>query len=182
MANLKSVFKSLSTAGLKLKAKKCSLFAKQVVYLGHIISEKGVSTDPVKVETVQNWTEPMSEKELRSFLGLCSYYRRFIKDFATVTKPLHKLTSKDSKFVWTKECQESFDTLKDRLTKSPILAYPDFKQPFILDTDASEYGIGAVLSQKQDGAERVIAYASRTLTKAERKYCVTRKELLALVT
>ena len=182
MANLKSVFKRLSTAGLKLKAKKCSLFAKEVEYLGHIISMKGVSTDPIKVETVHNWTEPMSGKELRSFLGLCSYYRRFIKDFATVVKPLHKLTGKDSKFVWTKECQESFDTLKERLTKSPILAYPDFKQPFILDTDASEYDIGAVLSKKQGGAERVFAYSSRTLTKAERKYCVTRKELLALVT
>ncbi|KAK3083081.1 hypothetical protein FSP39_013432 [Pinctada imbricata] len=182
LKNLECIFNRLSSAGLKLKARKCSLFAKKVEYLGHIISEKGVSTDPRKITTVQNWEEPKSVKELRSFLGLCSYYRRFIKGFATIAKPLHKLTSSDTMYVWTKECQEAFNSLKFKLTNSPILAYPDFREPFILDTDASEFGIGAVLSQKINREEKVIAYASRVLSKSEKRYCVTRKELLAVVT
>ena len=182
MVNLENVFTRLSSAGLKMKAKKCSLFAKEVEYLGHIISEQGVSTDPKKIEAIKTWTEPTSVRELRSFLGLCSYYRRFIKGFATVAKPLTKLTHKNVKFVWTKECQEASDSLKHHLIQSPILAYPDFGKPFILDTDASDSGVGAVLSQMIDGEERVVAFASRTLSKTEQKYCVTRKELLAVVT
>jgi transposase InsO family protein len=182
MANLESVFTRLSSAGLKMKAKKCSLFAREVEYLGHIISENGVSTDPKKIEAIKTWIEPTSVKDIRSFLGLCSYYRRFIKGFATIAKPLHKLTHKNVKFVWSKECQEAFDSLKYHLIHSPILAYPDFGKSFILDTDASDSGIGAVLSQLIDGEERVVAYASRTLSKTEQKYCVTRKELLSVVT
>ena len=182
MLNLENVFTRLSSAGLKMKAKKCSLFAKEVEYLGHIISEQGVSTDPKKIEAIKTWTEPTSVRELRSFLGLCSYYRRFIQGFATVAKPLTKLTHKNVKVVWTKECQEAFDSLKHHLIQSPILAYPDFGKPFILDTDASDSGVGAVLSQMIDGEERVVAFASRTLSKTEQKYCVTRKELLAVIT
>ena len=103
-----------------MKAKKCSLFAKEVEYLGHIISEQGVSMDPKKIEAIKTWTEPSSVRELRSFLGLCNYYRRFIKGFATVAKPLTKLTHKNVKFVWTKECREAFDSLKHHLIQSPI--------------------------------------------------------------
>ena len=181
MQNLETVFNRLASAGLKLKAKKCNLFAQKVEYLGHIILEDGVSTDPNKIEVVKDWREPTSVKELRSFLGLCSYYRRFIKDFACTAKPLHRLTGKDEKFVWSTECQEAFDSLKAKLIGSPILSYPDFSKPFILDTNASDTAIGAVLSQMQGGQEKVIAYASRTLSKSERKYCVTKKELLAVV-
>ena len=121
--------------------------------------------------------------EIKSFLGLASYYRHFVPNFAQVARPLHKLTEANInvEFVWTPECQSSFQTLKTLLSTAPVLAYPDFTAEFILDTDASNHGIGAVLSQVKDGAEHPVAYASRTLTKAERNFCVTRKELLAVV-
>lgn len=109
-------------------------------------------------------------------------YKRFISNFAAIAKPLHKLTDKNKNFAWSKECQDAFERLKGKLTQSPVLAYPDFEKPFILDTETSDQAIGVVLSQMVDGTERVIAYASRTLSKSEQKYCVTRKELLAVVT
>ena len=149
--------------------------------MGHVISKGGVATDPKKIATIENWVEPTNTREVRSFIGFCSYYKRFIKDFAAKAKPLHKLANNSSKFQWSEECQNAFDLLKTKLMESPILAYPGFKETFILDTDASDRGIGAVLSQIQDGKERVIAYASRTLSKSEQRYCVTRKELLAVV-
>ncbi len=121
-------------------------------------------------------------QEVQQFLGLASYYRRFIRDFARIAKPLHLLTERGRPFKWTGECATAFAELKSRLVSSPILAFPDHSLPFTLDTDASHVGVGAVLSQVQNGQERVIAYASRTLAKAERRYCVTRKELLAVVT
>ncbi|CAC5368128.1 Retrovirus-related Pol polyprotein from transposon 412 [Mytilus coruscus] len=147
----------------------------KVEYLGHIVAENGISTDPKKIEVVKNWPEPTTVTELRSFIGFCSYYRRFIKNFGSIAKPLHSLTQKGNIFAWTDECQWSFDKLKRFLTSAPVLAHPDFKQPFILDTDASAYSIGAVLSQIQNVHEKVIAFASRSLTKSERRYCVTRR-------
>ena len=116
------------------------------------------------------------------FLGLANYYRRFIKDFASVSRPLQRLTEKNAPFCWTEQCQKAFDDLRNCLVNAPILAYPDYTKPFVLDTDASNSGIGAVLSQVQDdGTECVVAYASRSLTRQEQKYCVTRRELLAVV-
>ena len=178
---MKTVFDRLIAAGLKLKAKKCTLFAKEVLYLGHVISEEGVATDPEKVKVIQDWPEPCNVSEVRSFLGLCGYYRRFVEKFSERAKPLSKLTEKGAAMNWTQDCRDAFRDLKDRLCKAPILAMPDFNHEFILDTDASNLAIGAVLSQNIDGIERPIAYASRTLSKAERQYCVTRKELLAVV-
>ena len=179
--NLEIVFERFSQAGLKLKAPKCQLFKQEVDFLGHVINEQGVHTNPQKIECVKNWPVPNNITELRSFLGLCSYYRRFIADYSHIAKPLTRLTEKDQKFNWTSDCSDAFDRLKHMLVTAPILAHPDFTKPFILDTDASNLAIGAVLSQKFGNTEKVIAYASRTLTKSERKYCVTRKELLALV-
>ena len=179
--NLDLVLQRFSQAGLKLKPKKCQLFRKEVEFLGHIINEHGVSTDPRKIDCIKNWPLPKTVREVRSFLGLCSYYRRFIANFSHVAKPLTRLTEKNQKFDWTTECSEAFEKLKNLLVTSPILTHPDFSKSFILDTDASDQAIGAVLSQKVGNTEKVVAYASRTLTKPERKYCVTRKELLALV-
>ena len=179
--NLDMILERFAQAGLKLKSQKCQLFRKEVDFLGHVINEHGVQTDPRKIACVKDWPLPQNVKEVRSFLGLCSYYRRFIANYSHIAKPLTRLTEKDQKFNWTTECSEAFDRLKHMLVTAPILAHPDFTKPFILDTDASNHAIGAVLSQKSGNKERVIAYASRTLTKAERKYCVTRKELLALV-
>jgi hypothetical protein len=181
LIRLRTVLQKLREAGLKLKAKKCHFFQKEVGFLGHVVSEEGIQTDPEKIKAVEEWKTPTCVTEVRSFLGLASYYRRFIKDFATIASPLHKLTEKEKAFHWSDDCETAFQTLKQALTQSPILAYPrPGEEQFILDTDASGVGIGAVLSQVQDGQERVIAYGSRALSKTDRNYCVTRQELLAV--
>ena len=178
---LQNVFQRLRDANLKLKPSKCSFFQKSVEFLGHIVSEQGVHTDPKKTEAISNWPVPRSVKELRSFLGLCSYYRKFVLDFAKIARPLHKLCEKKSQFLWNDECQEAFTHLKEALITSPILTYPESGKTFILDTDASDRAMGAVLSQEHDGRERVIAYMSKAMNKYEQNYCVTRKELLAVI-
>ena len=157
------------------------MFRKEVNFLGHIVSGDGIRCDPSKISAVKDWETPASVAEVRSFLGLASYYRKFVEGFATIASPLHDLLRKNSKFVWTDTCQEAFSTLKERLTGAPVLAYPEGEGQFILDTDASGYGIGAVLSQVQEGQEKVIAYASKALNKSQRRYCTTYRELLAAV-
>lgn len=181
IANLEQVFLRLRAANLKVNPKKCVLFTQTVKYLGHVISSKGVSTDPEKIAAVKDWPIPHSKKLIRSFLGFCSYYRKFIKGFSSLAKPLYALTENKTKFVWEEDCQRAFEELKRMLSSSPILAFPKKEGEFILDTDASNIGIGAVLSQKQGEEEKVIAYFSRVLSKTERNYCVTRRELLAVV-
>ena len=139
----------------------------------------GRVTDPSKIDKVVSWSEPTSTKEVQQFLGFANYYRRFICEFSQIA---NRLTERNCLFKWTPECQQSFDELKAKLTTAPVLAYPDYSKPFILDTDASDFGIGVVLLQKDnDGHERVVAFASRSLSKAERRYCVTRQELLAVI-
>ena len=178
---LEVIFQKLIKAGLTLKPKKCNFFRRQVPFLGHVVSAEGVSTDPEKVRAIQEWKVPKDLTDVRSFLGLCSYYRKFVPKFSEIAKPLTRLTEKDQPFTWTSEQEEARLELQKRLLTAPILAYPDPSAEFILDTDASGYGIGAVLSQVQNGKERVIAYGSKSLTKEERRYCVTRRELLAVV-
>ncbi|MES9884702.1 MAG: RNase H-like domain-containing protein [Sedimenticola sp.] len=180
--NLESVLQRFRTASLKLKPSKCALFQTQVSFLGHVVSESGISCDPKKIVTITNWPVPTNISEVKSFLGLVGYYRRFVPDFSTVAYPLTQLTHKAAKFAWSDDCQQAFETLKHTLTSSPILAYPIESGDFILDTDASLTGLGAVLSQIQDGEEKVIAYASRTLSKSQQRYCTTYRELLAVVT
>lgn len=182
ISNLEKVFNSLDEMNLKVKAKKCSFFKPEVQFLGHVVTANGIKSDPVKTEAIRNAARPTNVSELRSFLGLMSYYRKFIKDFAKIAKCLHVLTSKETKWNWNDECDHAFHTLKEKLVSAPILGYPDPKTgQFILDTDASNNAIGCVLSQVQENCERVIAYGSRALTTAERNYCVTRKEMLAVV-
>ena len=130
---------------------------------------------------MKDWPVPKSPKEVRSFLGLCSYYRKFISGFAQIARSLHKLTEKEAKFIWDEACEASFNQLKEAFVIAPILAYPCPEGQFILDTDSSGWVVGAVLSQVQDNAEKVIAYFSKALSKSEQDYCVTRKELLAVV-
>ena len=181
--NLQQVLDRLRQAGLKLQPSKCQFLQHEVIFLGHVVSQNGVAPDPEKTSKVAQWPTPSSAKEVQQFLGLASYYRRFVKDFAAVAKPLHRLTEKGVPFVWTDQCQGCFNTLKTLLTSAPILALPNWSRPFIVDTDASDLAIGAVLAQvNEDGEEQVIAYASRCLSKAEKNYCVTRRELLAVVT
>lgn len=181
LRNLQEVFDRFQAANLKLNPKKCALFQKEVEFLGHIVSEKGIETCDTKVKTIKEWPRPRDKHEVRSFLGLCTYYRRFVEGFANIAAPLHKLTEANNTFTWSQTCENSFRRLKAALCSSPILAYPKQRGQFILDTDASNIGIGAVLSQVQDGEERVIEYFSKILSKPERNYCVTRKELLAIV-
>ena len=181
LERLEEVLKRLRRANLKLKPSKCELFRDEVRYLGHVVSSQGVSTDPEKVEAVSSWDPPTSVKDLQSFLGLAGYYRQYIPDFSTIAKPLSKLTSKETEWAWTEECAKAFQLLKDKLVEAPVLGYPDPALPYILDTDASAVGVGAVLSQVQEGVERVIGYYSKTLSPPERNYCVTRRELLAVV-
>ena len=146
-----------------------------------MVSGTGVATDPSKTKAVKDWPQPRDVHEVRSFLGLASYYRSFVQDFATVAKPLFALSEKSKQFVWSEECQDSFEELKEKLTTSPVLAYPLPEGELIMDTDASDVGLGAVLSQMQTGDERVLSYASRTLDKPEKNYCVTRREMLAVI-
>ena len=181
LERLQMVFDRLSAAGLKLKPEKCKFFQKSVMFLGHVISDRGIGTDPAKIAQVADWPAPTSVSELRTFLGLASYYRRFVRNFANIAAPLHALTKKNVQFRWSAEAQESFEVLKLALTTPPVLAMPTDEGEFTLDTDASERAIGAVLSQRQHGEERVIAYASRSLDRREQNYCITRKELLAIV-
>ena len=184
---LRLVFDRIQAAGLKLKPTKCQFLKREVTFLGHVVSGGGIRTNPEKVKAVETWPTPLDVKELHSFLGLASYYRRFIAGFSIIAEPLYKLCRKDTPFHWQQEQQSAFEELKHRLVSAPVLAYPDFNVgagSFILDTDASQHlGIGAVLSQLQpDGTERVIAYGSRSLNEHERNYCTTRLEMLALVT
>ena len=164
---LRGVFHKLFLAGLKLKPKKCEFFKSKIAYLGHIVSAKGIETDPKKVEAVKNWTVPKTVTDIRSFLGFTNYYRQFIKDYTKVARPLNTLiwgenAVKKKKLVeWDEQCQKVFDTLKDLCTSTPILAYADYKKEFQLHTDACERGLGGVLYQKdKNGLQRVIAYAS----------------------
>ena len=180
--NLSTVSQKLREAGLRLKPSKCSFCQESVSYLGHVVSRGGVSTDPEKTAKVTKWPTPISVQEVQQFLGLASYYRRFVRNFAEIAKPLHRLTERGRELIWTLECETAFSTLKNRLSSAPVLSLPDFSKPLLLDTDTSQEGIGAVLSQISNENEQVIAYANRSLSKAERKYSVTRKELLAVVT
>ena len=173
----------LRSAGLKLKPEKCRLMQRSVSFLGHVVSDRGIATDPEKTRMVSEWPVPVSVKEVRSFLGLTGYYRRFVKNYASIAAPLHTLTKKDQPFVWTElteETQEAFEALKEALTSPSVFAMPNDTGEFVLDTDACDRTIGDVLSQMQDGVEKVIAYAGRSLDKRD-NYCTTRKEWLAIV-
>ena len=167
--NLSQVFNRLRQAGLKLQPGKCALVQRKVSFLGHVISPEGIATDPDKTSKVALWPNPTCRRDVQQFLGLANYYRRFIRNFADIAKPLHRLTEKMATFSWSEHCQHAFDELRRLLTTAPILAFPDTAKHFTLDTDASGSGIGAVLSQTQeDGKGRVVAYASRMLSKPER--------------
>ena len=150
--------------------------------MGHIISKEGIKPDPAKIDKVQQYPVPKNLTQIRAFLGLASYYRRFIKDFSSIAKPLNYLLRKDIPYIWTQEQQNAFEKLKNYLITAPILAYPKFNESFILYTDASTYALGAILAQNdENNKEHIIAYASRTLSPAEKNYSITELECLAIV-
>lgn len=181
MEKLQLVFDRFREFNLKLQPDKCEFLRREVSYLGHIITDKGVTPNPEKVKAVTNFPVPKNPKEVKSFLGLAGYYRRFIENFSKLTKPLTSLLKKDTNFVWSTDQDQAFNILKEKLVSAPLLQYPDFSQPFVVTTDASNYAVGAVLSQGPIGKDKPIAYASRTLNKAEGNYSTTEKELLAII-
>ncbi|XP_040195565.1 uncharacterized protein LOC120928557, partial [Rana temporaria] len=192
LKHLAKVFQILIKHGLKVKPSKCYLLKTEVKYLGHIVSSEGVKPDPEKIAAVRNWPTPTTVKEVRSFLSFAGYYRRFIPHFAQIAGPILELLRGHPKryqkspipVEWNTEREIAFQLLKKKLTEPPILGYPDYQKPFHLYTDASKKGLGAVLSQVQEGKERVISYASRSLKGTERNdqnYSSFKLEFLALV-
>lgn len=178
---LREVFSRLRKYELKVQPDKCEFLRREVAYLGHIISSEGVKPNPDKIQAVNDFPIPKCCKDIKAFLGLTGYYRRFISNFSKITKPLTSLLKKDTPFIWGDSQQKSFEECKQLLTSPPILQYPDFTKEFILTTDASIHAIGAVLSQGPIGKDLPIAYASRTLNKAESNYSTIERELLAIV-
>lgn len=176
-----------------MKSSKCSFFKERVKYLGHVISQEGIETDPEKVSAIRDWPVPQNLDQLRTFLGFCGYYRKFVPAFSKFVKPLNDLVTsllgkpgkgkrqlKTEDWVWSDDCQSAFDGVVQILSSPTVLSYPDFKSPFIVNTDASHDGLGATLSQIQEGVEKVICYASRALRKAEKNYPAHKLEFLAL--
>ena len=187
ITRLEGVFEKLAKAGLKLKPSKYEFFCSSLKYLGHIVSKDGIATDPRKIEAITKWPQPKTVTDIHSFTGFTNYYSKFIKGYAKIARPLHELTSGDNakrksqKVDWNIRCNDSFEALKSICSDCPVLAYTDYTKPFVLHTDASTTGLGAVLYQKQeDGKERVIAYASHTLNKSEQNYDAHKLEFLAL--
>ncbi|XP_062421526.1 uncharacterized protein clasp1b [Pungitius pungitius] len=181
MAALRKVMKRIKGAGLKLHPDKCRLLCRELTFLGHRIGSEGIGTVEEKVRAIHEWPTPTDQRGLKRFLGLASYYRKFVRGFSGIAAPLYRLLQKDQPFVWAEDCKYAFNTLQEALSSAPILAAPDPEVPFVLDTDASGDGVGAVLSQAWPEGERVVAYYSKALNKAERRYCVTRREMLAVV-
>lgn len=179
--NLRTVLERLQSAGIFLKPKKCQFGKRSITFLGHTVSSDGVSTTSEKVKAVSEFKKPDKVDDVRAFLGLVNFYRPFIKNIAVMQQPLTNLLRDNQKWQWTEIEQKSFDDIKKALTASPVLGLPDYTKPFILTTDASDQGIGAILSQKQEGKERVISYFSRPLNKAEKNYSITEKEAMAMV-
>ena len=179
--SLELVLIRVAEYGLQLKSTKCNLVRTSVPFLGHIVGRAGLECDPNKLSAVANWIPPSTIKGVREFLGFTGYYRRFVPDYSTVSQPLVHLLGKDCKFKWSDACQDAFKAPRALLIKAPVLAFPKEDLPYIVDTDASDYGIGGVLSQCIEGTEHVIAYYSKSLNPAQQKYCTTRRELLAVV-
>ena len=178
---LENVLRRFEEANLQLHPGKCVFAQPQVKYLGYVLSERGISASPEKVKAVREYPTPRSVKDVRSFLGLASFYRRLVQNFAEEAKPVTILTRKNREFTWGPEQQKAFQSMKDKLCATPVLAYPNFKLLFTQTTDASTTSIAAILSQVQDGVERPIAYVSTQLHKAEQVYAESEIEILALV-
>ena len=175
--HLREVLETLRAHNLKAKFSKCHFWRKEVRFLGHVVSKEGIAVDPAKVVAIQDWKVPKNATEVRSFLGLAGYYRKFIKDFAKISAPLTRLTKKNLVFTWDKDCDDAFQRLKRALTSAPVLVLPDGNKPFTIYTDACGTGLGAVLMQEG----RVIAYGGRQLRVHEKNYPTHDLEPAAIV-
>ena len=176
VVHLTQVLSKLKEYQLFMKRSKCSFAQRQLEYLGHIISDQGVSTDPTKTAAMLQWPIPTTVTELRGFLGLTGYYRKFVKHYGLIAKPLTQLLMK-KQFCWSSEAQQAFDSLKQAMSTTPVLILPDFNVPFVVGTDASEVGVGAVLMQK----DQPIAFLNKALGPTHQKLFIYEKEFLALI-
>jgi hypothetical protein len=181
LVHISNVLSRLRKAQLKLKPSKCHFGMNEVPFLGHIVSSEGVRPDATKIEAIVKYPVPKSQKELHTFIGMITFLHDYVPQFATVAAPLYDLLKKDATFEWDSRHEDAFMQLKDAFVNAPILSYPDFSKRFVLQTDASNVGIGAVLYQEVNDAKRIIAYASRKLTAAEKNYSALEKEGLAIV-
>ncbi|MCG8112252.1 MAG: reverse transcriptase, partial [Candidatus Thiodiazotropha taylori] len=178
---VEEVFTRLRDAGLKLKPDKCDMLQPEVVFLGHVVTAEGIKPNATNISKILEWPRPTTPRQVKQLVAMGSYYRRYVENFATIVRPMVDLTKKGKKFIWNEACEKSFQGLKKALVSTDVMGYPlNEAGQFILDVDASDVGIGGILHQVQDGRERVIAYASRALNKAEKNYCITEKELLAV--
>ncbi|GKV35043.1 hypothetical protein SLEP1_g43363 [Rubroshorea leprosula] len=175
--HLRTVLETLRSERLFAKFKKCEFWLDNVAFLGHVVTKDGISVDPQKIEAVVNWKRPNSVTEIRRFLGLAGYYRRFVGDFSRIAQPMTRLIRKDAKFEWIPECEESFLTLKEKLVTAPVLALPINGERFTIYSDASKKGLGCVLMQK----DRVIVYAFQQLKSYEENYPTHDLELAAVI-
>ena len=177
---LQQVFQRFREPNLKINQTKNSFFQKKVQVLEHVISGNALEADPEKSKAVQNFPLPQNQIDVKSFLGLCSYSRRYIKKFAMVLQALHKASEIKISFTWMKETQEAFGSLRNHSSSTPILAFPEVREPFILYTDAYLTAMGTVLAQVQDGKVRFICYASKAFSKSQTNYSATKRQLLAI--
>ena len=178
---LEHVLQRFEKANLQLQPEKCVFAQPQVEYLGYVVARDGVSASPEKVKVVRQYPVPKNVKDIRSFLGLASFYRRLVPQFADIAKPLTELVKKDTPVKWDARQQEAFDKLKEVFCSERVLAYPDFNSQFILTTDASKVAVAAILSQVQNGVERPIAFSSRQMNKAESNYSASEAEILSVI-
>jgi hypothetical protein len=181
LRHLDKVLCRLREVNLKLNPNKCCFAKKAITFLGHMVNKEGIQPDPGKIQAVLHFPPPRNVTNVRSFLGLTGYYRKYVKGYSTVAGPLFALTRKDVAFVWDVNCEQAYHTLKTALVNAPILTRPDFKRTFWLDVDWSPKGVGAILSQKDGKFERVVAYASKSLTEAQRKFHPMEGECYALI-
>ena len=182
LLDIQAVISRLAEANLTFKLLKCFFAQLSVEFLGHLISEAGIAPHPRLVSKVKNCFPPTSMTEARAFLGLTGYYRYMIPNYGNISAPIVALTHKDVEYVWTSDCQRSFETLTQLLISEPIMNHPDFSQPFTLHCDASELALGIVLTQTDSqNQEHPVRYISRLLNKAERKYSPGQRECLAVV-
>ena len=184
ISNVRYVLSNLIKNGLFVKLTKCDFHVKKTVFLGFVISSEGLAMDKDKIKSILEWPIPKNIKDLQGFLGLCNFYRKFIKNFAEIMEPLRKLLKKDIEFVWSPDANNAFTKLKEAFTGDNILIFPDYEKEFVVETDASDFAVGCVLSQlsDKDNVLHPIAFHSRSLTPTELNYTIYDKELLAIIT
>jgi len=181
LERLGKVFEKLRSSNIRLKPSKCKFLQKEVEFLGHVVNEEGLRPNPKKLEAIRFFKTPKTVKHVQSFLGICNYYRKYIKGIAGIAKPLYNLLQKGIKWKWGEKEKEAFETLKERLVTAPVLAFYDPEKDIIIKTDASQYAVGAILAQKEGNDEKVVQYFSKVLNRYQRSYSTVEQEALAII-